>query len=189
MSRVEVHGYAIVSCDDRIADAKGLMPDALRNDADWAYFQAGLDRADWVAIGRASHEATPNVKGRRRIVLSRTARGLERRADAIWWNPLDLGFAEAMAELSPAGARVAVPGGQAAFDLFLGSGFAAFHLSRATRLSLPRGRGLFSVCERGASAQAALLAAGLRADPTLDLDPAAGVTLTVWRPAALPERP
>ena len=116
---IEVHGYAIVSNDDRIADAAGAMPAALRNEADWAYFQAGLDRADWVAIGRASHEATPNVKGRRRIVLSRAARGLERRADGLWWNPRERRFADVMAELAPGGARVAVPGGQAAFDVFL----------------------------------------------------------------------
>ncbi len=89
---IEVHGYAIVSADDRIADAQGQMPASLRNDADWAYFQSELDRADFVAIGRVSHEATPNPKRRRRIVLSRAARGLESRADAEWWNPVDARF-------------------------------------------------------------------------------------------------
>src|SRR5271169_3255695 len=44
----EIHGYAIVSDDDRIADASGGMPTTLRNEADWAYFQAELDRADLV---------------------------------------------------------------------------------------------------------------------------------------------
>ena len=47
---VEIHGYAIVSDDDRIADARGVMPRALLNDADWAYFQAELDRADLVVL-------------------------------------------------------------------------------------------------------------------------------------------
>ena len=64
---LEIHGYAIVSDDDRIADASGAMPEALRNEADWAYFQAGLDAADWVALGRASHEAAPNLRRRRRL--------------------------------------------------------------------------------------------------------------------------
>ena len=48
--RIEVHGYAIVSRDDRIAGSDGLTPPALRNAADWAYFQRGLDRADLVAL-------------------------------------------------------------------------------------------------------------------------------------------
>ncbi|MDE3175476.1 MAG: hypothetical protein KGM15_05120, partial [Pseudomonadota bacterium] len=64
MSGVEIHGYAIVSQDDRIADAAGIMPECLKNDADWAHFQAELDRADWIALGRASHEAAPNQRGR-----------------------------------------------------------------------------------------------------------------------------
>ena len=58
MNGVEIHGYAIVSRDDRIADAAGDMPESLRNDADWTYFQAGLDASDWVALGRsAAHGA------------------------------------------------------------------------------------------------------------------------------------
>ena len=84
MKGIEIHGYAIVSRDDRIADFSGAMPDSLRNDADWAYFQAGLDAADWVALGRASHAAAPNPKRRRRLVVSRSARGLESRDDGVW---------------------------------------------------------------------------------------------------------
>lgn len=183
MNQIEIHGYAIVSLDDRIANAEGVMPASLKNDADWAYFQAELDRADYVAIGRASHEATPNLKGRKRIVLSRAARRLEQRADALWWNPLELGFDELAETLAPA-ARIAVPGGQDAFDLFLKIGYSAFHLSRAGRVALPGGRGLFSACERGIAAETALAAAGLVAQSTLPLDEQAGVTLTLWRPAA-----
>ena len=81
MNGVEVHGYAIVSDDDCIADAGGAMPRALHNEADWDYFQRGLDLADLVVIGRTSHEVTPNRKGRRRLILSRQAAGLEQRAD------------------------------------------------------------------------------------------------------------
>jgi hypothetical protein len=182
VSRIDVHGYAIVSRDDRIADAAGAMPAALRNDADWAYFQAELDRADFIAIGRVSHETTPNLRRRRRLVMSRAARGLETRDDALWWNPRELPFADLMQTLAPDGGRVAVPGGQAAFDLFLGVGYAGFHLSRATRVALPGGRGLFSICEHGTPAETALESAGLVAGPTSDIDRPAGVTLTVWRP-------
>ncbi len=182
MTPPDIHGYAIVSADDRIADAAGAMPAALRNDADWAYFQAELDRADLVAIGRASHEATPNVKRRRRLVLSRAARALERRADAWWWNPQARSWPEVAAELLPQGGRVATPGGQAAFDVFLGLGFAGFHLSRAPGVRLPGGRGLFAACETGVPAAAVLRAAGLEPGETRTIDPIANVTLTLWRP-------
>jgi hypothetical protein len=177
----EIHGYAIVSSDDRIADTTGLMPAALRNDADWRYFQAELDRADVVAIGRVSHEATPNVKGRRRLVLSREARGLERRADALWWNPLRKSWSDVIAEIAPGAVRVAVPGGQAAFDVFLDIGYSGFHLSRATRIALPGGRGLFRACERGVSSAALLAQNRLVAGPAEAIDAEAGVTLTLWR--------
>jgi hypothetical protein len=178
---VEVHGYAIVSRDDRIAGADGVLPDSLKNEADWAYFQAELGRADWILLGRASHEATPNLKRRRRVVVSRSANGLEQRVDAVWWNPRDLPWAQAAAILAPRGARVAVPGGQVPFDLFLAEGFAAFHLSRATRVGLPGGRGVFSACERGETAEALLARAGLKPEPTRTIDAVEGVTLTVWR--------
>ena len=178
---VEIHAYAIVSADDRIADAGGEMPASLKNDADWAYFQAELDRADLIAIGRTSHEASSNHRGRRRLILSRAAQGLEARADGWWWNPALASWAEVCARLLPEGGRVATPGGQTAFDLFLGTGLTSFHLSRATQVLLPGGRGLFRACEAGRPAEDLLDAAGLRAGPTTPIDEAAGVTLAVWR--------
>ena len=179
--RIEVHGYAIVSRDDRIAGSDGLTPPALRNAADWAYFQRGLDRADLVALGRLGHEANPNPRGRRRLVVSRAARGLEKRDDSWWWNPARLPWTEVGARLLPQGGRVAVPGGRDIFDLFLAIGYAAFHLSRAERVNLGAGRAIFAACERGLGAAAVLAGAGLRADHAQVLDPAAGVTLTIWR--------
>ena len=181
MNGLEVHGYAIVSRDDRIAGADGVMPASLKNEADWAYFQAELARADMTLLGRASHEATPNLKRRRRVVVSRSARGLEERADAYWWNPLEMTWAAAAAILAPQGGRLAVPGGQVPFDLFLAEGFTAFHLSRATRALLPGGRGIFAACEADASAEELLAGSGLRPEPTRTIDPVEAVTLTVWR--------
>lgn len=179
--RIEIHGYAILSQDDRIAGPDGRTPPALRNEADWAYFQRELDRADLVALGRLGHEANPNPRGRRRLVLSRSPDGLERRADAWWWNPERLSWSEASAALLPAGGRVAVPGGRDVFDLFLGLGYDAFHLTRAERVRLGAGRAVFAACERGLSAEAVLAGAGLGAEPAEALDAAAGVTLTIWR--------
>ena len=68
-----IEGYAIVSDDDLIAGPDGRTPDALRNEADWAYFQRELDRADLVALGRLGHEANPNVRQRRRTSWMRSA--------------------------------------------------------------------------------------------------------------------
>jgi hypothetical protein len=179
--RFEVHGYAIISADDRIADAAGRMPESLKNEADWDYFQSELDRADFVVLGRLSHEATPNARRRRRVVLSRSASGLEPRSDAIWWNPQTLPWNEAAPQLAPGGGRFAVPGGRGPFDLFLRVGYAAFHLSRAPSVLLPGGVALFSACDRGDAAEAALAAAGLVAGEVQRIDAVQGVTLTVWR--------
>jgi len=178
---IEIHGYAIVSDDDRIAGADGATPPSLRNDADWAYFQRALDRADLIALGRLGHEANPNIKGRRRLVLSSQASGLERRDDAWWWNPARTPWATAAAVLLPDGGRLAIPGGQGAFDLFREIGYSAFHLSRARGVRLGGGRALFAACDRGLSAEDVLTGAGLRPGATEIIDAAADVALTIWR--------
>ena len=84
---IVIDAFAIVSANDCIADAKGRFPPELMNDADWVYFQNELDHCDYVVVGRASHDATPNIKKRRRIVMSLSARELEQRDDALFWNP------------------------------------------------------------------------------------------------------
>jgi hypothetical protein len=181
MATIQIHGYAIISEDDRIADISGATPEVLRNDADWAYFQTELDKADAVVLGRLGHEANPNTKGRLRVILSSSSPGLERRDDAWWWNPDRLSWEEAIATILPGGGRVAVPGGRRVFDLFLGVGFDVFHLSRAEGVRIGSGIGLFSACERGTSAEAALFQTGLEAGPRKVLDPEGPVSLTLWR--------
>lgn len=172
-------GHAIVSADDRIADAEGRFPDSLKNERDWTLFQAALDRADLSLIGRTSHEAAPNVKGRRRLVVSSTASGLERRPDAWWLNPEELPLREALMQLLPQGGEVSVPGGRGVFDLSLAFGFHAFYLVRAP-VRLPGGRGLFAACEAGTRAEDVLAHAGLVPAAQETIDPAAGVTRTIW---------
>jgi hypothetical protein len=167
MHRLVAH--AIVSDDDRIADA------------DWERFQGALDAAALTLLGRASHVAAPNVRNRRRLVLSRRAKGLERRPDAWWLNPDEVPLAAALAELVPGGGLVAVPGGQAVFDLVGAAGFAEFHLARAHGVRLPGGRGLFAACEAGVPAADILAAGGLRPGAEDMIDPAAAVGVTVWR--------
>ena len=181
MAGVEIHGYAIVSDDDRIADADGRTPDVLRNDADWAYFQDGLNRSALTVLGRLGHEANPNPRGRLRMILSTSSSGLERRGDGWWWNPGKLPWGEAIRTALPNGGRVAVPGGRKVFDLFLDIGYDAFHLARAEGTLVPGGVAVFSACESGESAEAVLAERGLKPENRQVLDPSAAISLTVWR--------
>jgi hypothetical protein len=175
-----IHGHAIVSQDDCIADAEGRVPPALRNETDWQRFQTALDAAAVTVLGRLSHEFNPNTKGRRRIVMSGAARGVERRNDAWWWNPAAAPLTEALAAAAPGGGIVAVPGGRTVFDLFLAIGFDEFHLARAIRLRLHNGTPVFTECRLGLSADEVLVRHRLAASPPEELDPSAGVTFTLF---------
>jgi hypothetical protein len=181
VTEIEIHGYAIVSDDDRIADSSGLTPASLRNDADWAHFQSELDRADIVALGRLGHQANPNFKERRRLVLSSAAHGLEQRAETWWWNPAITPWRDVAAKLLPNGGRVAVPGGQAVFDLFMAIGYDSFHLSRAGGVVLDGGRSVFAACDNGLNADSVLGNAGLHPGGPQIIDAAARVSLNIWR--------
>jgi len=180
-----IHGHAIVSADDRIADSTGATPPALRNEADWIRFQAALDRAAVTVLGRLGHEANPNFKRRNRLVLSSGAKGIERRADAWWWNPAEAPLAEALARAAPEGGIVAVPGGRRVFDLFLAVGYDEFHLARAERVRLPHGVPIFTAVLKGRTADE-ILAERLTAGPVEAIDRQVGVSLTVWRRPASP---
>jgi len=178
-----IHGHAIVSADDKIADGTGLTPPALRNEVDWARFQAALDRAAVTVLGRLAHEANPNRKGRNRLVLSSAVSGVEMRDDAWWWNPAEVPLADALATAARAAGVVAVPGGRRVFDLFLSIGFDAFYLSRAAGVTIPGGIPVFSEVARGRSAADILAGHGLIAGEPEILDAGARVALTVWRRA------
>jgi hypothetical protein len=180
--RHEIHGYVIASEDGMLADACGAMPPQLRNDADWAYFQAQLDLAQLVLVGRTSHDAAPSTGRRRRVVISRSAAALEQRDAVWWWNPNTLPWPLMLAQLLPAGGRVAVPGGQGAFNLLADLGaIDCFHLACAKGVRLPGGRPVFGAQAQGLSIEAVLAQLGLAAGPTVTLDPAGPVLLNVWR--------
>ena len=84
---IEIHGYAIVSDDDKIADAEGQIPAALRNDKDWQQYQAALASSDLVVFARVSHENEPETHGVPRIVVSREAKALEQRGGDLVVEP------------------------------------------------------------------------------------------------------
>jgi hypothetical protein len=179
-----VHGYAIVSADDRIAGPDGRMPRELYNDEDWARFQAALSRAAVSVLGRLGHEQNVNKLGRNRLVMSSAAQGLEPRPGGLWWNPADVPVAAALAAASPAGGLVVVVGGKRVFDYFLAAGYDEFHLTRMAKVSIPGGVAVLSEVDAGRSAEEILTGRGLSPGPSEWLDREAEVTLAVWKPRA-----
>jgi hypothetical protein len=175
------HGHAIVSDNDMIADADGNMPERLINSSDFSRFQRELNRAGAIVVGRKGHEAHPDKHGRNRIVVSTSAKGIERRENAWWWNPAETTLKQALARAYPQGGIVAVPGGRRVFDLFLDYGYDEFHLVRMRGVSVPNGVPVFSECSKGRSAEEVLAAHGLVPVPGEVLDATARVAVTVWR--------
>ncbi len=181
-TRFALVGYAVVSSDGLIADDAGNMPDALRFAADRDYFQAGLDAADVTLLGRRTHEAAPNVKRRRRLVVSGRVQGLVRQDSRIWWiNPAKADLLAAFAELADRSGRIAVVGGTGVFDLILaGPGFTAFHLSLAHRTVLGQGRPLFGTAAGLGDALSSLENHAMRLHARSWLDDKAGLELLVY---------
>ncbi len=181
---MEVHGYAVVSEDDCIADASGIMPDSLKTEAEWAFFQAGLDACDIVVLGRRSHDMTPNPKARRRLVMTSGVSGAARQPDgSVYWNPAAAPLDDALALFGVPAARLGVTGGQGVFDAFLHGPhrYTHFHLSRMSGVFLPGGRKVFSSLDtQGFLASDALRRAGFSPGPLRSLDPVSGVV--TWQP-------
>lgn len=171
---IHIEGYAVVSEDDCIADANGDMPDVLKTDAEWRFFQAGLDAVDVVVLGRRSHEVTPNPKGRRRLVMTGSVTGAERvTPEAVCWNPDGASLEAALGLFDEDCRRLAVTGGQGVFDYFLGgeAPYTVFHLSRIRGAMLVGGRKVFSDRVAGERSAALVLdAAGYEPGAPSQLD-------------------
>ncbi len=181
--KLRIEGYAVVSDDDCIADADGNMPDSLKNDAEWDFFQAGLDAADVSVLGRRSHDATPNHARRNRLVLTRSVEAVKVDGLIVFWNPDACPLAAALQAFELPVSHLAVTGGRDIFDFFLTGEvrFTAFHLSRVRGVTLPGGTGVFSGVNRGQSAEAILAEAGYQPGPLQVLDE--GVDVVSWTPA------
>jgi dihydrofolate reductase len=177
-----IEGYAIVSADDMIADANGIMPKTIRNDADQRFLQTELDRAAAVVHGRHSHEGGPHAAARKRLIVTRAVAATAAdtsRPNALLWNPGGASLEAALATLRADDGDIAVIGGTDIFGLFLPL-YDTFHLTRAARAAIPGGRPLFPHVGPGATAEDLLMRQGLRAGPRRDIDAAAGITLTTW---------
>lgn len=172
----DIVGHAIVSADGRIAGPDRRTPATLRNDKDWQRFQAALDAAALVVLGRIGHTAHPNP-GRRRLVVTSRVPALQADAadpHATLWNPAGIAFDAALASLGIVSGTIAVTGGQRVFDLFLPL-FTRFDLVEVSGVVIPGGVPCFSA----GTPREALSAAGLHPAERQPLDP--GVDLTVWR--------
>ena len=179
---IEFEGYAVVSADGFIADSRGRMPDALRFDADWAYFQAALDDADITLLGRHTHEAAPNVRRRRRLVVSRGVRAVIREDASTWWvNPREVTPTSAIATVFGTEAKVAVVGGTGVFGWILDErAYRAFHLSIAHQVRLGAGRPLFDGIDGLDAAVAKLEGNGLELEERSWFDRQAGQELVIF---------
>ena len=177
-----IQGYVIVSADGMLADANGVMPDSIKNDADQRFFQSGLDAAAVVVHGRHSYEGGPHAPRRKRLVVTRQIATLEpdpSRPHATLWNPLGATLDEALAAIGVKDGIVAVIGGPGVFSLFLPL-YDRFHLSRAAKAKIPGGLGVFTEVGPNATPQDVLRRHGLKPGSRRELDAAAGVSEVTW---------
>lgn len=160
---IRMEGYAVVCDNDCIADASGHMPDALKAEAEWAFFQAGLEASDVIVLGRKSHDMTPNPKARRRLVMTRQVETPVWEDDrTVLWNPEKVSLQMAISMFDFDICVLAVTGGREVFDYFLGQGggYSAFHLSRIKDVYLRGGVKVFSDLEGGGVTPESLLQSG-----------------------------
>jgi hypothetical protein len=175
-------GYVIVSADGMLADAGGVMPEALKFEGDKQFFNAALDRADLIVHGRHSHEGQPNSPHRKRIVMTRTVSGVAddpSNPKATLWNPAGAPFETACDRAGLHAGIVAVIGGPGVFDMFMDR-YDTFWLSQAPKVRLPGGKPAFSGVPHR-TPQQILSGQGLIAGQSLVLDAENGVTVTPWQ--------
>ena len=185
MTGFRIDGYVIVSADGMLADAKHVMPDALKFEGDKAFFNAALDRADLIVHGRHSHEGQPNSPQRKRIVVTRTVAGIASdpsNPKAALWNPAGASFEAACERAGVHTGTIAIIGGPDVFDMFMDC-YDTFWLSQAPNVRLPDGEPVFSGVPRQ-TPQEILSHHGLKSGESQVLDAANGVTVTPWRRTA-----
>jgi dihydrofolate reductase len=178
-----IEGYVIVTSDGMIADANGVMPDSIRNNADQSFFQAALDRAAVILHGRHSCEGGPRAARRKRLILTRQVAALApvtSHPNSLLWNPAGCPLEKAIEALGAAEGSVAVIGGTEVFSMFLPL-YNIFCLSHAPHAKIPGGRPVFNEVGPAATPEDVLTRHGLKPGPRRDLDPAAGVFVVTWQ--------
>ncbi len=175
-------GYVIVSADGCLTDEHHVQPVALRNKADHRFFIDGLRRADLVVHGRNSGDSDPQSITRRRVIVTHAVEALAAHPDienAVLWNPGGASIEDAAALFDISNGTAAIIGGPAVFALFFGR-YDVFWLSRAARVELPGGDGVFP----GVPARTPddiLRGTGLSPSETIVLDATKDISVTAWR--------
>ena len=185
MPALRIEGYVIVSADGMLADANGVMPEALKFEGDKQFFTAALDSADLIVHGRHSYEGQPNSPRRKRIAVTRTVAGIARdpsNPNATFWNPAGASFEQACDHAGVDAGTVAVIGGPSVFDMFMDR-YDTFWLSQAPKVRLPGGEPVFSGVP-SQTPQDVLTHHGLRPGKVQLLEASGGVTVTPWRRTA-----
>jgi dihydrofolate reductase len=183
-----IEAYAIVSEDGMLADASRVIPAALKVEADHKFFFDGLRQAVVVVQGRHSHEGGDPVPGRYRLIATRKVAGLMHdpsqpeapQAKTLLWNPQRASLQEAWTALGAPSGMLAVVGGPDVYELFLGIGYDAFHLSRVAGMRVPSGRPVFPEIGPQRTPEDVLRSHGLRPGPPQILDAAKKATLVTW---------
>jgi dihydrofolate reductase len=176
-----IEAYAIISTDGMLANSAGIMPDALKFDADQKFFALGLDGVEAVVHGRHSHEQQPHSPLRRRLIVTRQVPALApdpSNPKALFWNPAGASFEDAWAALELPDGSLAVIGGTEVFGLFLPD-YDVFHLTRAPGVALPGGRPVFPQVPRQTPEQV-LAEHGLAPDAPQVLDAGSGLAVVSW---------
>ncbi len=179
---LQVEGFAIVSEDGMIADARGVMPASLQIEADQRFFFGRLAEAALIVHGKNSREHFSGTRDRPRLIATRsveTGESVAGEPRTLLWNPAGLPFEAAAEQLGVTEGFAAVLGGPSIYGLFLPR-YDAFDLSRAAGVRLPGGLGVFPEVP-AKRPKAVLEAAGLALDERRLLDPEAGVTVAIWR--------
>lgn len=185
MPALHIEGYVIVSADGMLADASGVMPEALKFEGDKEFFTNALDHADLIVHGRHSHEGHPNSTQRKRVVVTRKIAGIAEDPagpKTILWNPSGAPFEAACDRAGVHSGTIAVLGGPEVFDMFMDR-YDTFWLSQAAKVRLPDGEPVFSGVPRR-TPQEILSRHGLAPGESRLLDAVHGVTVTPWRRTA-----
>jgi dihydrofolate reductase len=112
---------AVVSADGFIGRRAGEHPGSWASGEEQARFLAEVPTYDWAFMGRTTH-LTAFRKDRRRVVFSRSAKGLDWREEIhLWVDPARTPWPEILAALTPVRPprRCIVLGGAAVLDWFL----------------------------------------------------------------------
>jgi hypothetical protein len=179
---MRIEGYVIVSADGMLADSSGVMPAALKFDADQRFFESALDAVDLIVHGKYSFEDQPRSPQRTRIVLTRTVATIapdSTNPKATLWNPAGASFDDACRASGVTTGTAAIIGGPIVFGMFMDR-YDTFWLSQAHKLTIPGGMGGFPDVPSH-SPQDVLAAHGLKAAETRVLDAERGVDVTAWR--------